>query len=131
MLDHLAEFLGRAGPCCVLSPKPEEARLSYWPLASGPLSSGVSILGCARLPDPHTSMVFGCLVTSFLNFPLVHSCSPSRARLFHRQDQRGPDGDTEVLWHPTSPGAAPSFRTVWLDLPIRHRGQRTLGPQYF
>ena len=63
MLDHLAEFLGRAGPCCFLSLKPEEASLSYWPLTSGALPSGVSSLGCAHLPDPHASLGSGHLVT--------------------------------------------------------------------
>ena len=124
MLDHLAEFLGRAGPCCFLSLKPEEASLSYWPLTVALCPLGCPVLA-VLIYQIHTPLWDLAILSLFLNFPLLHSCSSGRTGFFHRQNQCGPD---DALWCPVSLDAAPNFRTVRPDLSIRHSGQSSFRP---
>lgn len=118
-VDHLAEFLGRAGPCCFLSLKPEEASLSYWPLASA-LPSGVSSLGCGRSFTRSTRLLGSGHLVAIPQLSSATLLLLRQDRIFHRQNQWGSD---DALWCPESLDTAPNFRTVRPDLSVRHSGQ--------
>lgn len=95
MLDHLAEFLGRAGPCCFLSLKPEVSQSVLLAIAWRSAPLGCPVLA-VLIYQIHTPLGSGHL-SLFLNFPLLHSCSSGRTGFFHRQNQCGPD-DALVPW---------------------------------
>lgn len=83
-LGHLAECLERAGPCCCLSLKSEEASLSRrGPLVSGPLPSEYSALSVLVARATHLCGVW--LVTSVLSFPVLQPTS--RASPLHGQSR--------------------------------------------
>lgn len=85
------QFLERAGPCCFLFVKSEEASLALWPRASGPLPSGVCSAHGAQVGQPHPptpTPALGRLVTSFFCVPLGHA-------LLHKEEHFPRGGTSE------------------------------------